>query len=57
MKLNESTNSNSDLSTSGTWASGKTRVMHLLGSSTSDYYYTISLLYAQACMEAASADS
>ena len=57
MKQNESTHSNSDLEESMTWATGKTRVMHLLGSSTSDYYYTISLLYAQACMNAASADS
>ena len=29
----------------------------MIGSSTSDYYYSISVLYAQACMEAASADS
>lgn len=37
-------------------SNGKTRVLHLIGSSTSDYYYSISVLYAQACMEAASAD-
>lgn len=56
MKQNESTNSNSDPEELVIANTGKKRVLHLLGSSTSDYYQSISVLYAQACSEAAAAD-
>jgi len=37
--------------------SQKTKVLHLAGSSTSDFYFSLSVLYANECMKAANNDS